>query len=58
MSEKGYILGSTLLLQSPINTDFFKIRIIFGYGYKIVYTDYTKNQLTRCVFVVYNIGAR
>lgn len=31
------------LLQKPINTDFFAGWIIFGYGYKIVYTDYTKN---------------
>lgn len=36
-------MGSSHFLQMPMNTDFFSIKIIFANGYKIVYTDYTKN---------------
>lgn len=39
----GYFMGNGSFAQMLINTELFTFKIIFGYGYKIVYTDYTKN---------------
>ncbi len=36
-------MGNGFYVKILINTEFFGVEIIFGYGYKIVYTDYTKN---------------